>query len=69
VTVFFAHAKVAGGLTLKPNLALLGMEFVASYLNPRLNASEGGKAISYQQKITVLRKSSVVTAHRQDSAT
>ena len=46
--VFFAHAKVAGGLTLKPNLAPLAMEMVASYLNPRPNTSEGAKAISYQ---------------------
>lgn len=43
-----AHAKVAGGLTLKPNLAPLAMEMVASYLNPRPKASEGAKVISYQ---------------------
>ena len=43
-----AHAKVAGGLTLKPNLAPLAMEMVASYLNPRPNTLEGAKEISYQ---------------------
>ena len=43
-----AHAKVAGGLTLKPNLAPLAMEMAASYLNPRPNTLEGAKEISYQ---------------------
>jgi len=42
-----AHAKVAGGLTLKPNLAPLAMEMAASYINPRPNDSETAKEFSY----------------------
>jgi hypothetical protein len=46
--VFFAHAKVAGRLTLKPNLAPLAMEMAASYINPRPYDSQTAKEISYQ---------------------